>query len=121
MFRRIPTAVAGALAASAVLAAPALADKPQTVKCVGTGDFCGATVSLHGGASNRVVTVKLTDTDFKRVGTRVFPGASRGAFNISKGSFREGGSVFRFTLNAVQSNPKNARIVLLFAGGRRAN
>ncbi len=102
----------------AFAAVPAGAAKPQTVKCVGTADFCGATVSIAGGASNKVVTVNLTDTDFSRVGLRVIPSSSRGAFNISKAGFALGGSVYRFTLSAVSGNPKGARIILLFAAGR---
>jgi hypothetical protein len=121
LYRRylLSIGLAGALAL-AFMAAPAGADKPQSVKCVGTGDFCGATVSIAGGASNRVVTVRLTDTDFSRVAVRVIPGTSKGAFSISKASFRLGGSAYRFTLSAVRSNPRGARIVLLFAAGKAA-
>ena len=89
-------------------------------KCVGTADFCGATVSIAGGASNKVVTINLTDTNFKRIGVRVFPSSSKGAFSITKAALVNGGSQYRFTLNAVKSNPKGARIVLLFAAGTPA-
>ena len=102
---------------AAVVALPAGAAKNQSVNCVGTADFCGATVSIAGGASNKVVTVRLTDTNFRRIGVRVIPGQSKGAFSITKASFRLGGSEYRFTLNAVQSNPKRSRIILLFAAG----
>jgi len=108
--------VVGALALSA--AASAGAAGSQTVRCVGNADFCGATVSIAGGASNRVVTINLTDTDFARVAVRVIPSSSRGAFSISNASFRTGGSQYRFTLNAVRANPPRARIILLFAAGR---
>jgi hypothetical protein len=115
--RVLPVLVAGAIGVAALTDGSAGAAN-QTVKCLGNGDFCGATVSIAGGASNRVVTINLTDTDLKRVGLRVIPTSSRGAFNISKASFRLGGSQYRFTLNAVQSNPRGARIILLFAAGR---
>ena len=112
----LPILVAGAFAAA--LAMPtAGAAANQTVKCVGTADFCGATVSIAGGASNRVVTINLTDTDFKLVQVRVIPATSRGAFSISHASFQLGGSQYRFTLNAVRSNRSGARIILLFAAG----
>ena len=87
---------------------------------VGTADFCGATVSIAGGASNRVVTIGLTDTNFKRIAVRVIPSSSKGAFSITKASSINGGSQYRFTLNAVKSNPKGARIILLFAAGSAA-
>ena len=119
--RVIPALAAGALAL-AMTASPAGAagKKNITVRCRGTADFCGATVSIAGGASNRVVSVTLTDTNFRRVAVRVIPGASKGAFSISKASFRVGGSVYRFTLNAVRANPRGARIILLFAAGSAA-
>jgi hypothetical protein len=113
----LPLVVAIASVPAALVAAPAGAAGKQTVRCVGTADFCGATVSIAGGASNRVVTINLTDTDFRRVGVRVIPATSRGAFSISRASFRLGGSQYRFTLNAVRANPRGARIILLFAAG----
>ena len=118
--RCAPLAVLAALVPAALLAASAGAAAGTTVRCLGNGDFCGATVSIAGGASNRVVTVNLTDTDFARVGVRVIPASSKGAFSISKASFRNGGSQYRFTLNAVKRNPRGARIILLFAAGTAA-
>lgn len=118
-YQVLPILVTGVFAA-ALAASPAGAAGSQTVTCVGTADFCGATVSIAGGASNRVVTINLTDTNLKRVGIRVIPSASRGAFSISKASFRLGGSQYRFTLNAVRANPRRARIILLFAAGSSA-
>jgi len=113
------TALAAVIPA-ALFAAPAVAASSSTVRCVGNGYFCGATVSIAGGASNRVVTINLTDTDFKRVGVRVLPASSKGSFSISQASFRNGGSQYRFKLNAVQGNPPGAKIILLFAAGTPA-
>ncbi len=113
--RGLSAFVLTALIGLGALAASAGAAGSRSVRCVGNADFCGATVSIAGGASNRVVTIRLTDTNFRRIGVRVIPGASRGAFSISKASFMLGGSVYRFTLNAVQGNPRRARIILLFA------
>jgi hypothetical protein len=99
--------------------APAAGAASKTIRCIGGSDFCGATVPIAGGVSNRVVTINLTDTDFSRVAVRVIPGSSAGAFSISGASFRLGGSQYRFTLNAVSANPKGARIILLFAAGKK--
>jgi hypothetical protein len=98
--------------------APALAAGTTNVRCTGTADFCGAKVSIAGGASNRVVTIGLSDTNLKLVSVSAIPGTSRGAFGISKASYRLGGSQYRFTLNAVRGNPRGARIILQFAAGR---
>jgi hypothetical protein len=117
--RALPLLVAGAFVVAALPVVSAGA-ATQTVRCVGTADFCGATVSIAGGASNRVVTINLTGTNFRRAGVRVIPSSSRGAFSITRTSFRLGGSQFRFTLNAVRSNPRRSRIILLFAAGTPA-
>lgn len=109
-----------ALLVAALASGTAGAAGNQTVKCVGSADFCGATVSIAGGASNKVITVNLTDTNFSRVGIWVIPNTSKGAFGISKASFRLGGSQYRFTLNAVKANPRRARIILLFSAGTNA-
>jgi hypothetical protein len=114
-------AVAAIALVPALAAAPAAASGSQTVKCTGNAYFCGAVVSIAGGASSRTVKINLTDTDFARVAVRVRPGASRGAFSISHAGFRLGGSQYQFTLNAVKSNKRTARIILLFATGRPAS
>ncbi len=113
--RRWLPAVVLALVAAALVAAPAGAAGRRTVRCLGNADFCGATVSIAGGASNRVITIMLTDTNFRRIGVRVIPSVSRGAFSITRASFLLGGSEYRFTLNAVRANPRRARIILMFA------
>ena len=119
--RRLLIPMAAALALlPAIAAAPAAASGSQTVRCTGNAYFCGAVVSIAGGASNRTVKINLTDTDFARVAVRVRPGASRGAFSITHAGFRLGGSQYQFTLNAVRSNKRTARIILLFATGRPA-
>jgi hypothetical protein len=107
---------AGVIAAGAIGAAPASA-ATQTVNCNGNAFGCVATVSLSGGASNKTVVVRLTDTDLVRAGTRVVPKSSKGAFSIKNGHFALGGSEWIFTLNAVKGNPRGSRIILLFAAG----
>jgi hypothetical protein len=105
----------GALVGGLEAAAGAGATRNQTVRCVGTGDFCSATVSIASGAGNRSVTVVLTDTNLKLVGiSRTPQGAS---YTIRGASFRRGGSEYRFNLYASGSNPRQARIVLLFSAG----
>jgi hypothetical protein len=93
------------------------AARTQNVRCVGTADFCGAAVSIAGGASNRVVNVRLTDTNLKLVRVSVIPASSRRGVSVTKASYRLGGSQYRFTLNAVRAIPRGARIVLIFAAG----
>src|ERR1700744_4105091 len=109
--------VAAAVVMSSAFAATSAAAGTRAVRCVGTADYCSATVSIAHGARNRVVKVKLSDTNLKLVKVTVRPAASKDAFDISKASYRLGGSQYRFTLNAVRANPRGARIVLIFATG----
>ena len=110
---------AGLIAAGAIGAAPASA-ATQTVNCNGNAFGCVASVSIAGGASNRTVVVRLTDTDFSRAGTWLTRSSSRGKFSIKNGHKALGGSEFIFTLNAAKSNPTFSRIILLFAAGSPA-
>jgi hypothetical protein len=109
--------VAATVAMSLAFAATSAAAGTRAMRCVGTADYCSATVSIAHGAQNRVVTVNLSDTNLKLAKVTVRPPASKGAFDISKASYRLGGSQYRFTLNAVRGNPAGARIILIFATG----
>jgi hypothetical protein len=121
--KRVATvvAVAGLTVLGVLTALPAGAAGSRTVKCHGTADFCGATVSLAGRASTRKVTIELTDTDFgsKPVALRAISGAASGSYLISKPRLEEGGSLYVFTLKTPKREPSNARLILLFSAGSR--
>ncbi len=87
----------------------------RTVRCRGTARSCAAQVSIAGGATNRKLVIKLTDTNLRLRSVRAVPGRSRGAYLLSGGHFALGGSEYVVTLNAVRSNPKGAHLVLTFA------
>ena len=99
--RALAFVVAGAIVAAALPVVSAGAANTQTVRCVGTADFCGATVSIAGGASNRVVTVNLTGRPRSRRG-QGDPVVLAWRLQHTRTSFRLGGSQIRFTLNAVR-------------------
>ena len=73
---------------------------------------------IGGGAHNRLVTITLTDTNFDISGVWAIPAKSAGKFKITHAAFRQGGSEYRFTLNAEPKNPSRARILMLFTSGR---
>jgi hypothetical protein len=118
LLKLLPLGALAVLAGTLALAGPASASRTQTVRCVGAADYCGATVSIAGGANNRVVSVQLTNTNLRLVRVWGLP-ANASAYKISRAGFRLGGSVYRFTLNAWAGNPRRARIVLLFGAGSR--
>jgi hypothetical protein len=113
-------AVTGIAVATVITALPAGASSSRTVQCHGSAEFCGATVSLADGFSDRTVTIGLTDTDFgpKPAAVRLID-ATGGSYAISKPRFEEGGSLYVFTLRSVKGNSSGARLVLLFSAGRK--
>ncbi len=117
----IKAGAVGALACAATVAtaAPSLAAGRQTVRCVGGADSCVATVGIAGGATDKVVTVNLTDSDLKLVKVRALNALAAHPYVMTGATKRRGGSQFRFTLTAAKTNPKRARIVLQFAAGDR--
>lgn len=114
--RRVKTTIAAGAVALLAAAAPAAANAAakQTLRCTGTADGCGVTVPIAGGAKNEVVTVKLTDTNLKLTSVTAVSAVENG-YDLSKETYRAGGSEFRFTLDAKKRNPKRARIVLIFS------
>jgi hypothetical protein len=110
-----------ALACSAALisalagSTDALAAQPKPIKCKGGSSSCVATISLAGGASNKKLRIALTDTDLKLVGVSVKPSEVKGAYNLSKGNYSLGGSLYTVTLNAVKAIPRGATLTLKFA------
>jgi hypothetical protein len=85
-----------------------------TVRCRGTERACSATVSLAGGASNKLVTIELPGTSWRPPSVSVTPASSRGAYSISRARFVSGGSDYRFTLSAVRGNPRGSHLTLKF-------
>ena len=94
--------------------------RPTTVRCRGGGDSCRARVSLAGGASDKRVTIELSDTDLRLVSVRPNRPSLRGAYGLFDQRLRRGGSEYTFGLNAVQSTPAGSYLVFTFrAGGGR--
>jgi hypothetical protein len=99
-----------------VLALPAAAQAAgsATATCRGSATFCEATFSLTGAASNKRLTVNLTDTNLRLVAVNVTPAYVHGAYQLFGGRFSLGGWVYTVMLDAVQSVPSNARLTLSF-------
>jgi hypothetical protein len=108
--RAVVVPIACALAIG--LAAPAAAQVSRP--CVGSDTICEATFSMSGGATNERLTVRLPDTDLRLLAVNASPGHVHGAYLLTRGRFREGGSVYTAILDAVQGMPRNARLVLTF-------
>lgn len=87
----------------------------QTIRCRGTARACTAQVSLAGGAVNRKLVIRLSDTNLRLRSVDAVPASSRGAYLLSGGHYALGGSEYIATLNAVRANPKGAHLVLKFA------
>jgi hypothetical protein len=115
--------LAGAYAAWALAPISATAAGPTRVTCRGSERLCSASVSLAGGVSNKLVMIGLPGTRWRSPSVSVSPASSRGAYSITSARFTLGGSVYRFILNAVRSNPRSARLTFTFRapGGSTPN
>jgi hypothetical protein len=119
--RRSTRGLALALAACSVLLgaiavdAAGAAGKVRSIACRGGSSSCSATVGLAGGASNVKLKIALSDTNLKLAKVTVKPSSVRGAYNLSKGTYSLGGSLYTVTLNAVRAIPKGATLTLKFA------
>ena len=88
--------------------------RPVAVRCRGGANVCRARVSLAGGASNKRVTIRLTDNDLRLVSVRPNRRSLRGAYGLANQQLTEGGSGYRFTLNAVQTIRRGSYLTLTF-------
>jgi pimeloyl-ACP methyl ester carboxylesterase len=92
--------------------------RPVTQRCRGGGSSCRARVSLAGGASDKKVVIRLTDTDLRLVSVRPNRGSLRGAYGLFANRMRAGGSEYVFRLNAAQSTPRGSYLVFTFRADR---
>jgi hypothetical protein len=105
------------LAGCAVLAATAATAQgagSATATCRGSDTSCEATFSLAGGASEKALTVRLPAAGMRRVAVNATPAQVHGAYLLTRGRFSAGGTVYTATLDAVQSIPAGARLILTF-------
>lgn len=85
-----------------------------TIPCVGAEEACSAKVPLGGGASNERIAIELTGTNMGEPTIEVDP-EYEGAYEIEDAEFTTGGSIYAFTLNAVESIPEGVDLEMAFA------
>lgn len=86
-----------------------------TATCVGSEEACSVKIGIGGGASNRPVQIELTGTDFDEPTITPSSADLKGAYEIDDDEFTTGGSVYAFTLNAVESIPDGSYLTFDFA------
>ncbi len=84
------------------------------IPCIGAEEACTAKVPLGGGASARTVQIELTGTNMGEPKTTV-EAEYEGAYDISDAKFTTGGSIYEFTLDAVESIPEGVNLEMTFA------
>jgi hypothetical protein len=83
--------------------------------CMGAEEACSATIGIGGGASNTPVRIELTGTDMGEPTITPSSPDLDGAYEVSDAKFTTGGSIYAFTLNAVDSIPEGATLTFEFA------
>lgn len=94
---------------TAASAAPA-----KTLTCMGAEEACSVKVPIGGGASNERIAVELTGTNMDEPTVDIDPEYAD-SYSIGDARFTTGGSVYEFTLNAVESIPEGTVMELTFA------
>jgi hypothetical protein len=87
----------------------------QVVRCRGSARSCRATINLAGGAHNRKIVIRLTDTDLSLRSIKAPPKRRHAAYSLTTGHFTRGGSEYVVILNAARSSPPGSHLVLNFA------
>ena len=85
----------------------------KTIPCVGAEEACSVKVPLGGGAANERIAIELTGTNMGEPTIEVDP-EYEGAYDISDAEFTTGGSVYTFTLDAVESIPEGVNLEMTF-------
>ena len=93
--------------------------RPATVRCRGGGDSCRARVSLAGGASDKRVTIELSDTDLRLVSVRPNRRSLRGAYGLFDQRLRSGGSEYAVQAQRRAVDPAGLGSGLHLPGRRR--
>jgi hypothetical protein len=87
----------------------------HVVKCRGGTRSCRAVLNLAGGARDRHVVIRLTDTDFLLRSIKAPAKRKHAAYGLTDGHFARGGSEYVVTLNAARSSPPGSHLTLTFA------
>jgi pimeloyl-ACP methyl ester carboxylesterase len=88
--------------------------RAATVRCRGGPSSCRVRVSLAGGASNKRVVIRLSDTDLRLVSVRPNRRSLRGEYGLSDHRLRRAGSRYVVTLDAAQSIRRGSYLVFTF-------
>lgn len=86
----------------------------KTIPCVGAEEACSVKVPLGGGAAAERIAIELTGTNMGPPSIEVDP-EYEGAYDISDAEFTTGGSIYAFTLDAVESIPEGVNLEMTFA------
>jgi hypothetical protein len=90
----------------------------RIVKCRGSARSCQARISLAGGAHNRKIVIRLTDTNLALHSVKAPPRRKHAAYMLTDGKLVRGGSEYVVTLNAARSCPRGSHLILTFTRRR---
>ena len=102
-----------AAADTATSAATTATTASAPIPCIGAEEACTAKVPIGGGAAARTVQIELTSTNMGEPKTTVEK-QYEGAYDITDTKFTTGGSIYEFTLDAVESIPEGVNLEMTF-------
>jgi pimeloyl-ACP methyl ester carboxylesterase len=92
--------------------------RPVAGRCRGGSNFCRARLDLAGGASDKRITIRLSDPHLRLVSVRPNRRSLRGTYGLSEHRLRRGGLRYAVTLDAVQSIPRGSHLTFTFQATR---
>jgi ribosomal protein L18 len=84
------------------------------VKCQGNRRSCRARVNLAGGARDREIVIRLTNTDLSLQAVNAVPKHEHVAYSLTDGHLARSGSEYVVTLSAASSGPQGSHLILTF-------
>ena len=93
--------------------------KPPTavnhfIQCHGGPRSCRAQINFAGGARQRTIVIRLTNTHLSLRSVRVVSRSNHPVYRLTRGHFVLGGSEYVVTLNAARSSPRRSHLILTF-------
>ncbi len=86
----------------------------RLIQCHGGARSCQARINFAGGAQDRKIVIRLTNTNLSLRSVKALSSRKRPAYSLSGGQFVLGGSEYVVTLHAARSSPPGSHLLLTF-------
>ncbi len=86
----------------------------RLIQCHGGARSCQAQINLAGGAHQRKIVIRLTNTNLRLRSVKAVSSSKHPVYRLHGGHFILGGSEYVVTLDAARSSPGGSHLILTF-------